>query len=185
MARVRVMLTTPALVAARLLENVDAYSAEWLSQIRMLDSWTVNMSWPHWAFESRVKDQSFVVSGLRGYATLAWRLKREARDELVVRAFLGGDAMKGCSSLSDAVELAKKEMSMWFDVKSAALNVGARYRAQVLPQYAQGHARRLALSEARLRALGRIALAGNVCRGLSVEDCIQSGQHAARTVMQA
>ncbi len=52
--------------------------------------------------------------------------------------------------------------------------------AQAIPQYTLGHRERIRIAEAGVQALPGLALAGNYLRGIALNECVASGQEAAR-----
>ncbi len=182
------IIATPALVAARLTESLDTALASALGTIQTVDSWVVNLAWRRQDVGSRLDGTGFFVPSSQGCATLAcrWLQRDDAMNEHVMfRVFMGGKMMGSCASLKEAIDVAKRELRTWIDFRGEPQFVRGRFRPRALPVYAQGHLGRLQLLNACMKAHGRVALAGNAYHGMSVEECILSGQRAARAVMQA
>jgi oxygen-dependent protoporphyrinogen oxidase len=106
---------------------------------------------------------------------------RVPNDMLVLRCFLGADAMP----LSDRalVDAARAELRgiMKIEAEPAFHNI-ARWPLS-MAQYTVGHQQRVARIEEIARAIPGLYLAGNAYHGIGIPDCVRMGQEAATAII--
>jgi oxygen-dependent protoporphyrinogen oxidase len=187
------LLTTPAYVSARLLDDVDPALAGELAAIPFASTATVSLAFPASAVPRPLDGYGYVSPRAEGGPIVActWTSNkfpdRVPAGTVLVRFFLG---RAGLESIVDAgddrlVDLARSELAELFGVTAApALSRVFRW-PRSMPQYVVGHAARLE----RIARLGvahpGLALAGASYRGVGIPDCIASGWAAAQAAVDA
>lgn len=184
-----VILSTSAPVTASLLDDAEPGCAEILRTVRCNSIAAVNM-----VFDAAAIDlppsTGFVVPFCEGRAIVAATFAsqkyrgRAAADEQIVRVFFGGALQPEKVDESDEVLLqqAVAELKLLLGVRAAPKrSLVTRWR-NVLPEYAVGHAVRIAQLERIVRGMPGIGLAGCAYRGVGIPDCIASGEAAAESV---
>lgn len=185
----RVILATPAYVAARLLQPLAPDAAALLASIRYVGTGIVSL-----AFRA-----DHVVNPLQGYGLVIPQGERRPINAVtlssvkfarrapagyeLVRVFFGGSRSPQTMELDDAALLTTVRREL-----EAILGLGAEplfsriYRwPQANPQYDVGHLERVAAIEAALPE--GIWVIGSAYRGVGIPDCIRQGREAATAVV--
>jgi oxygen-dependent protoporphyrinogen oxidase len=105
---------------------------------------------------------------------------------VLVRVFVGGALQPEKLDLPDAqlTELATRELEDLLGVEGPPQAVEiARWRG-AMPQYHVGHLRLVDEIEGAVASHPGLAVAGNAFRGVGVAHCVQSGEEAARRVLE-
>jgi len=102
-------------------------------------------------------------------------------DMVVLRCFLGGDAMP----LSDAalVDAARAELRSIMKIEAEPVFHNIARWPQSMAQYTVGHQQRVARIEEIVRAIPGLYLAGNAYHGIGIPDCVRMGQEAATAII--
>ena len=102
-------------------------------------------------------------------------------DMVVLRCFLGGDAMP----LSDAalVPAARAELRSIMNIEAEPVFHHIARWPQSMAQYTVGHQQRVARIEEIMRAIPGLYLAGNAYHGIGIPDCVRMGQEAATRII--
>jgi oxygen-dependent protoporphyrinogen oxidase len=109
---------------------------------------------------------------------------RAPEGRVLLRTFVGGAMQPEMLERSDdaLIELVRDELRDILNVRGAEeFAVVARYD-RAMPQYHVGHLERVARIERLAEAHPGLALAGNAYRGVSIPDCIHSGELAAERI---
>ncbi|MDQ7848892.1 MAG: protoporphyrinogen oxidase [Armatimonadota bacterium] len=184
-----VILTTPAFVAASLLEPLSPEAASMLRQIPYASTATVSLAFREGDLPP-LRGHGFVVARGEGWritactwASAKWP-DRAPPGFALLRAYVG--------SASDAAVLERSDEEILRVVSEelhSAMGITAwpvlwrivRWPAS-MPQYTVGHLERLAAAEAALAGLPGLFLAGAGYRGIGLPDCIRQGLTAAAAV---
>jgi oxygen-dependent protoporphyrinogen oxidase len=185
-----VVLAVPALIAAGLLDGIDAH---WLAEEHYDMAWSssavVTLGYQMGEVPHPLDGYGYLVPRSEGSDVLActwtsskWRGRAPA-GMVLLRIFAGRFGGRNVAELSDRVllRLARNEVR--------TLGIEARPRLTRIhrwpggmPQYVLGHPERLELIDAHLADHPGLALAGAAYRGVGVPDCIRSGEEAAESV---
>jgi oxygen-dependent protoporphyrinogen oxidase len=193
----RVIVATPAYIAAGLLRSVEPCLASLLGEIAYSSSVTVALGYDTNGFDGRGGKREdgfgFLVPRSEGKRLLACTFvhnkfpHRAPEDRLLLRVFLGG------SHDPDVLQIPDEEILRTVCVElrqilglTAEPRFSRIYRwERSMAQYEVGHLERVAEIE-RLRAgVPGLALAGNAYRGVGVPDCIKSGLDAADQALRS
>lgn len=182
-----VIVTTPAFVAATLLEGIDTAIAGDLSAIPYASTALVNLAFD----EDQVPPldgYGYVVPRIEGRAALActWTSRkwpnRSPNGSVLLRLYFGRFGGPDVSAYDDEclLTMARAEVreTLGIDVPPTLHRIMRFPRA--MPQYNLGHLDLVARLERRLKALPGLYLAGAAFRGVGIPDCIVSGEAAAR-----
>ncbi|MEV0333859.1 protoporphyrinogen oxidase [Nocardia sp. NPDC050717] len=186
-----VVVATPAPVTARLLHHAVPAAADAAAGIALSSSALVAMALPR---ETALPDNSgiLVATGepLRAKAfTLSSRKwpHLAARDVALVRASFGrfGDDSPLSWSDDDLIAAAVADLSAVTGVAIAPVQSLVQRWPGGLPQYAPGHADRVATITSAVEPLDGLAVAGAYLHGVGVPACVATGTAAAERVAAA
>lgn len=186
-----IVCTTPAPIAARLLQPHDSQLAERLRAISYSSAATVNIAYRLSDFPQPPDGFGFVVPAIERRKIIACTFSslkfsgRAPEGTILTRVFLGGALQERMMSLSDSemVAAAREEFKALLGVVAEPILTHVERWPDAMPQYAVGHLGRVAEIERRAAALPGLALAGSALRGVGVPDCIHSGEQAAESVL--
>ena len=187
-----VIVATPAHVAARLLQRLDAGVAAQLGAIRYHSSVIVALGYARRDLGGELDGFGFVVPRTEGKCLTActWVSTkfpfRSGPEGVLLRCFLGGSRNRGLLERSDEQIIAdtRRELDEIMQLRATPSFVRVYRWEHRMPQYDVGHLSRLAAIAAGLGDHRGLFLAGNGYRGIGIPDCIQSGSAAAAAVME-
>jgi len=183
--------STPAFVAAGLLEKLDPELADAHASIPYASSVVVTL-----AFSTDevapLDGYGYVIPRAEGGDVLActWSSQKwEGRapgGSALVRVYAGRFGGRDLTDEMDGelVELASRELAL-LDVAAEPTLVRVHRWPLGMPQYVLGHPERVERIEGLMAEHAGIALAGAAYRGVGIPDCIASGEAAAESVAQA
>jgi oxygen-dependent protoporphyrinogen oxidase len=183
----QVVLSTPAIDAAGLLESSEL--ADLLRSIPYNSSLTLSLGYRKETIKQQLKGFGFLVPKRERKFVAACTLvgnkfnNRVPDDMLLLRCFMGGDALK---ENDDAlVETARQELRsiMGLDAIPAFHSV-ARW-PNAMAQYTVGHEQRVQRIESILKNIPGLHLAGNAYSGIGIPDCIKMGREAATKIISS
>ncbi|MEW6272601.1 MAG: protoporphyrinogen oxidase, partial [Thermodesulfobacteriota bacterium] len=110
---------------------------------------------------------------------------RAPDDSLLLRIFLGGALQPELLRLGDdeVVRAAREEVRDLLGIEGEPSLTWVRRWPESMPQYAVGHAERVAAIERRAASLRGLALAGNAYHGVGLADCVSSGEAAVDSLL--
>jgi oxygen-dependent protoporphyrinogen oxidase len=110
---------------------------------------------------------------------------RAPRDQVLLRAFVGGALQQAAYDLSDdALQQAiLQDLRDLIGVTGAPIHFSISRHPHAMPQYHIGHVQRVAHLETMANQVPGLVLAGNAYHGVGIPDCIHSGENAARAAL--
>jgi oxygen-dependent protoporphyrinogen oxidase len=187
-----VILSTPAFVAASLLDPLDPALSKILRGIPYTSTATVSLGFQHAHVRHDLNGYGFVVPRVEQRPLLActWTSskwdQRAPQGTVLIRCYFGGAGREAVLERTDdeLVELARHELAAILHIQHEPL-VSRVYRwPRAMPQYQVGHLKRLAEIVRHLEQAPGIILAGAAYRGVGLPDCIRDGQTAAEAVLR-
>ena len=186
-----VVMAVPALAAAPLLAPHAPGPAAALAAVEYASVALVAVAYPASAVGRRLDGSGFLVARGEGYLMTAcsWASSKwahlDAGDRVLLRVSAGRAGDARVDSLRDGalVSRLRRELETILDVSKPPSDVRVTRWPRAFPQYAPGHARRIADVETELAAcLPGVVLAGAALAGVGLPACIASGQRAAQRV---
>ena len=185
------VLAAPAHAAARILAKHAPELAKRLGEITYAPAATVNLGYRESDFPNPPEMFGFVVPIIEGRRIIAGSFSsikfpgRAPNGTILLRTFLGGALSAQMMQLDDAamIAAAREELADLLGVRATPMIALVRRWANSMPQYAVGHLERVAEIERQAAEIPGLALAGAAYRGVSIPDCIRSGEQAAEAVV--
>jgi protoporphyrinogen/coproporphyrinogen III oxidase len=183
-----VILATPAMAAADLIEALEPAAADELRAIEYPAVAQVALAYPRNAIGVALDGFGFLTprsSGLRILGCVwnsAMFADRCPESEVLVTAFLGGATDSSISSQTDEQLVRQTHEDLRRSLRineDVAPHVVAGFRWQeAIPQYNIGHAERLKVISTCVKRLPQVRLCGSYLKGPSVGDCIATSEVA-------
>jgi oxygen-dependent protoporphyrinogen oxidase len=182
-----VLVTTPAYVAADLLERLDSPLAAVLRAVPYVSTATVTVGYPESAVPRPLDATGYTVPRVEGRAVLActWsssKFRGRAPDgRVLLRIYLGGAGREAILDQPDDALLAaaRAELEQVLGITATPDLVRVRRWRRSMPQYNLGHLERLADVRTRIANLPGLALAGSAYGGVGIPDCVRTARAAA------
>lgn len=186
-----VVLAVPAPAAATALEGLAPDVAGILRATAYSSTVTVSLGYRSADVPSRVRDRGYLVPSREGRLARAcsWPSTRfpgrAPEGHVLLRVSLGGAGRETTTSMSDdqLLSAARREVADTLGVTADPVVARVHRWEHVMPQYTVGHGERTQEVQHRLAAHPGIVAAGSGFHGMSVPDCIASGERAARAVV--
>jgi oxygen-dependent protoporphyrinogen oxidase len=184
-----VILTTPAFIAADLLEPLSSVAAAGLREIRYASAMVVGLAFaPGTDLTVPPGSSGFLVSPGEPsmLAACSWTSRKwphSAPDgELVVRCHLHPDDKPWLSNLSDArvIDGVRGELRDLVGLNAEPLVQRVCHWPRSVPSYDVGHRERVRAIEAAMSEFPGLILAGAGYHGVGLPDCLRQGLEAAR-----
>ncbi|WP_044302975.1 protoporphyrinogen oxidase, partial [Rhodopirellula sallentina] len=187
-----VIVATPAGHASNILAPVDAAISDGLGEIPYASCAVVSLAFRRDQIKHPLGSFGFVVPQIEDHLILSCSFSSEKYEgrapegTILMRVFIGGACQGGLLRLPDKelLELAHWEIAKLLDVTGEPLVQHITRQTNAMPQYHVGHRDRVERVEARLQDYPTLALAGNALNGVGVPGCIDSGQAAARRILE-
>lgn len=187
-----VVVAVPAGAAATALATVAPDAAAELSTAEHTSTVTVSLGYREGDVPTQHRDRNFLTPSGEGLATRActWSSTkfpgRAPAGHVLLRVSLGGPGRPATDGLNDdeLVALARRELRTTLALSAEPVVTSVQRWERLMPQYAVGHRERMDRVQRALAAHPGIALAGSGFHGVSVPDCIASGQRAADAVAE-
>jgi len=182
-----VVVATPAGDAASMLRTLQPEASKLLSAIPYTTSITLALGYRKATFDHPLNGHGFLVPKKErkyvfGCTWVGNKFDFRVPDDMVVlRCFLGGDAMP----LSDValVAAARAELRSIMGVEAEPVFYNVARWPDSMAQYTVGHQARVARIEELVRMLPGLYLAGNAYHGIGIPDCVRMGQEAATNII--
>lgn len=186
----RLIVATPAPVAAHLLRPMDADLADLLLGIPYAPIAGVHLGYPDAAFARPPQGFGVLIPRnqqlqLLGALFLSSVFPRRAPDgHTLLSCFIGGFRNPGAVELADDALLAQVhgDLQRVLGVRETPAWCRIVRWPQAIPQYVPGHGARMAAIQRQVALLGGLHLAGNYVSGISVDASVGSGLQAAQTI---
>lgn len=182
----QVVLATPAHAGSQLMASSQPELSRLLAGIPYTSSITLALGYRKATFDHPLNGHGFLVPKKErkyvfGCTWVGNKFDYRVPDDMVVlRCFLGGDAMP----LSDEalVDAARAELRSIMNVRAEPVFHNIARWPNSMAQYTVGHQQRVARIEEIARAIPGLYLAGNAYYGIGIPDCIRMGQEAAAKI---
>jgi oxygen-dependent protoporphyrinogen oxidase len=187
-----IVFATPAHVTADLVQNIDPRLASKLREIRYVSTATVSLGFRRSDLPGTLEGSGFLVPyrerrSIMGCTWCSNKFEgRAPNDYILMRTFIGGARAEHLAEQDDdsLLELARQELLATMGIQAMPV-VKKVYRWQKAnPQYEIGHQARITEIEQLISQHQGLYLAGAGYRGISIPDCIQSGNRAAQALLQ-
>jgi len=180
------VLATPAYDGARLLDRLQPELSALLAGIPYTTSITLALGYQKATFDHPLNGHGFLVPKkerkyIFGCTWVGNKFDyRVPDDKVVLRCFLGGDAMP----LSDSaiVEAARTEIRSIMGLEAEPIFHNIARWPNSMAQYTVGHEKRVARIEEIVGGIPGLYLAGNAYHGIGIPDCVRMGQEAATKI---
>jgi protoporphyrinogen/coproporphyrinogen III oxidase len=181
-----VVLATTARDGAQLLAAAQPELSGLLAGIPYTTSITLALGYQKATFDHPLNGHGFLVPKrerkyIFGCTWVGNKFNYRVPDDIVVlRCFLGGDAMV----LSDEslVEAARAEIRGIMGLEAEPIFHNVARWPNSMAQYTVGHEQRVARIEELVQRIPGLHLAGNAYHGIGIPDCIRMGQEAATKI---
>lgn len=180
------VLATPAHDGAQLLEHLPELSAL-LAGIPYTTSITLALGYHKATFDHPLNGHGFLIPKKErkyvfGCTWVGNKFDyRVPDDKVVLRCFLGGDAMPLSDEALVAAARAELRCIMGLEAEPVFHNI-ARW-PNSMAQYTVGHEKRVARIEEIVGGIPGLYLAGNAYHGIGIPDCVRMGQEAAAAII--
>ncbi|BDG62307.1 protoporphyrinogen oxidase [Caldinitratiruptor microaerophilus] len=187
-----VILATPSVDTARLLEGVDPEIAGLVGQIPMAPAITVSLAWRRADLPPGLEGFGFLVPAVERrrlmgvtYSSVKWEGRAPDGKHFLLRAFLGGPRDRGLVQAPDAhvVRIVRQELKEIAGIAAEPIFARVYRWEHGIHQYTLGHLERVAAIEGALARLPGLFLAGGAYHGIGIPDCIRSGEGAAEAAL--
>ncbi len=187
-----VILTTPAYLAAEMVEDLDRLLAKQLWAIPYASTATVSLAYRRVGFRHSLNGFGFVVPRVEGRRILActWTSTkfphRAPPDHVLLRCFIGGAGGEVLAAQDDRAMLlmVREELRATMGIMNEPVLTRISRWPEANPQYLVGHGERLAAIDEALGRQPGLFLAGSAYRGVGIPDCIHQGSLAADRAWQ-
>ena len=188
----RVLLSTPAYVAADLMRALSPQATEGLMEIPYGSSAIVTLAYPESNVAHPLDATGFLVPRTESRAITActWSsakwANRAPEGHALVRCFFGrAGAGEGALAQSndDLTETAMREMRELIGARGEPVLTRVHRWERAMPQYEVGHLDKLARIADALAQFPGLEIAGSGYRGVGLPDCIRQGHEAAERLL--
>jgi oxygen-dependent protoporphyrinogen oxidase len=186
-----VVIATPASVAARLLAEVDGELTAELARIEYASTAVVSVGYDTEQMRQPPDGFGFVVPAVERRRILSASYSsakfpgRAPLGQMLIRVFVGGACQPEMAQLSDddLLRVVTEELAELLGTRGSPRTVTIARWLGAMPQYHVGHMERVARIDARIDALGGLALAGNAYHGVGIPYTIHSGEAAVERLL--
>jgi protoporphyrinogen/coproporphyrinogen III oxidase len=183
----QVVVATPAIDAAGVLESMNAELAKELRSIPYNSSVTLALGYRKDTFDHPLKGFGFLVPRReRKYiSACTWvgnKFNYRVPDDLVLlRCFMGGDAVSENNEV--LVDAALRELRSIMGIQAVPVFHSVSRWPSAMAQYTVGHGQRVERIESIVKNIAGLHLAGNAYKGIGIPDCIGMGKEAAAKII--
>ena len=186
-----VVVATPAMATAALLDPVDPALATMVRAIDYGDVTLVTLQMPEESVGHSLEGTGFLVPADAGRLITActWLSSKwpelHRPGDVLLRASTGrfGDDRPAQMSDDELVRRVLDDLGPMLGLRSGPTEAVVTRWSGAFPQYALGHTQRVSSIEDAVARLPAVALAGAAYHGVGIPACIASGRRAARTVL--
>jgi oxygen-dependent protoporphyrinogen oxidase len=186
-----IIIASPAGHAAQMLRYTDAVISRQLEEIEYASCAVVSLAFRRDQISRPINSFGFVVPAIEDRCILSCSFSSEKYEgrapegTVLMRVFMGGAMQPDLLRLPDQrlIELAHLELAKLLQIEGEPLLRHLTRHSHVMPQYHVGHLQRIAEINQRLELHPTLALAGSSLSGVGVPGCIESGQRAARRIL--
>ncbi len=188
----KVVIATPAYIAADLLESHSAALATELRQIRYLSTATVSLAFNRAEIEHPLDGFGFVVPKSEDCKLMActWVSTkfsgRAPDDQVLLRVFVGGYKREELVDLSDdeLVALVRGELRRLMGITAEPTRAEIYHWRKSNAQYDVGHIERVdRIEQLAAEALPGMHFTGSAFKGVGIPDCIRQGEETAKAIL--
>jgi oxygen-dependent protoporphyrinogen oxidase len=187
-----VILATPAHVAARLVEPLDAALAGDLASIQHEGTAILSVAYRREQIAHRLDGMGVVVPAIEKSPILALSFSsqkyahRAPEGKALLRAFVGGARCPEMAEMPDdeLVPQVLAELDGLLGIRGEPIYRTISHWPRTMPQYHVGHLELVERIEGAAGRLPGLALAGNAYHGVGIPACIHSGEQAAERVLR-
>lgn len=187
-----VVLASPAHHTAAIVRNVDSQIAQQLDGIHYASCGVVSLAFRRDQIKTPLDAFGFVVPLVEDRLILSCSFSSEKyagrapRNTVLMRVFIGGAMQSGLLRLPDEqlMELAHWELAKLLPIQGDPILRHITRQSRAMPQYHLGHKQRINQVNERLSQHPTLALTGSWQAGVGVPGCIESGQKAAKRVIE-
>ena len=183
------IIATPAHEAARLTEAIEPRLPVLLRQVPYTSSVTLSMGYRKSTFDHPLKGFGFLVPKReRQFLTACTWVNnkfnyRAPSDVVLLRCFMGGEALS--ESDDSLVRIARSELRRIMGLEAEPFFHSVSRWPDSMAQFAVGHEKRIAETQALTSAIPGLFLIGNSYKGIGIPDCIRMGKEAASAISVA
>ncbi len=186
-----VVFASPTYATADLIQGLDPALAGALRTIRYVSTATVSLGYRQSEVGHPLAGYGFVVprSEHRKILACTWSSTkfsdRAAEGNALVRAFIGGAHAEQLAQEPDdeLARMAREELRAMMGITAEPILTRVYRWPKANPQYAVGHADRVAGIDRQAAGHAGLYLAGGAYHGVGIPDCIQDGKRAAETIL--
>jgi len=188
-----IIIALPAPRASQLLMNADPKLSQSLSEIEYASSAVVGLVYQRDQIADSLNGFGIVVPTVEGRPIVAASFSsikfpnRALAGQVLIRVFLGGALKPELMEKTDVelLELAKEELSKILGITGDPLQSHIARWIEKMPQYHVGHLQLVGRIESQVASCHGLELAGNAYRGVGIPQCVQSGNSAARRLIDS
>jgi oxygen-dependent protoporphyrinogen oxidase len=186
-----VVLSTPAYVSARLLEDIESEASHLLSQIDYPPISVVALTFDRRNLGHDLKGFGFLVPRREGRSILGalWDSSvfpnRAPEGKALLRVMIGGARQPSLALLPEdsLAEIAMSELREIMNLKSEPESVLVFKHEKGIPHYTIGHSERVERVFQLLKKHKGLFLCNNAYTGIGVNDCTRAGMETAKAVL--
>jgi protoporphyrinogen/coproporphyrinogen III oxidase len=185
-----VILTTPAFVTARLLNNLAPVASARLNDIRYAGVGSASLAFDRADIPQALDAYGVVIPSREGrridgmqWASSKW-MNRAPSGKALLRVFFGGPHTRDMIDKTDEqlIEIIRAELRDLLGITAEPLTYSISRWESAYPQYDLNHLERVAQIEAALPQ--GVYVAGSPYRGVGLPDCIKQAQATATLIEQ-
>jgi oxygen-dependent protoporphyrinogen oxidase len=186
-----VVVSTPAYVAADILQELDPFMAEQLQAIPYPPMALVCLGYPEDEIPHPLDGFGFLVMPEERKSILGctWDSSmfesRAPEGYVLMRVFVGGVKSPEIAGLKDEklIDVVKRDLKDILNVDADPTFIRIYRYEKAIPQYNAGHANRVAIIEGKLRGHRGLFLTGNAYQGVGINDSVHAAVLTAQRVV--
>ena len=182
-------IALPGPQTAALIGDLSSRLTSKLNEIPYASSATINLAFRRADVTHPLDGMGFVVPATENLSLIGCSFSsvkfenRAPTDHVLLRAFVGEPMCKRTEA--ELIELCQADLTPLLGLKTTPQFTTVRKYSQAMAQYQVGHQDVVSSIEQFTGELRGLALAGNGYHGVGIPDCIQSGETAARALLDA